>query len=35
MLVDSREIVSRFELAAWDWDYYSDKVRQERYEFDA
>ena len=24
-----------FELAAWDWDYYSEKVRQERFEFDA
>jgi len=23
-----------FELAAWDWDYYSEKVRQERYAFD-
>ena len=23
-----------FELAAWDWDYYSQKVRQERYAFD-
>lgn len=24
-----------FELAAWDWDYYADKVRAERYAFDA
>ena len=24
-----------FELAAWDWDFYSDKVRRERFEFDA
>ena len=24
-----------FEVAAWDWDYYSEKVRQERFEFDA
>jgi peptidyl-dipeptidase Dcp len=23
-----------FELAAWDWDYYSEKVRQQRYAFD-
>lgn len=23
-----------FELASWDWDYYADKVRQERYNFD-
>jgi len=23
-----------FELAAWDWDFYSEKVRQERYAFD-
>jgi peptidyl-dipeptidase Dcp len=23
-----------FELAAWDWDYYSEKLRQERYAFD-
>jgi peptidyl-dipeptidase Dcp len=23
-----------FELAAWDWDFYTDKVRQERYAFD-
>ncbi len=23
-----------FELAAWDWDFYADKVRQERYAFD-
>jgi len=23
-----------FKLAAWDWDYYSEKVRQERYAFD-
>ncbi len=23
-----------FELAAWDWDYYAEKVRRERYEFD-
>ena len=24
-----------FEVAAWDWDFYTDKVRQERYDFDA
>ena len=24
-----------FELAAWDWDFYAEKVRQERFEFDA
>ncbi len=24
-----------FELAAWDWDFYSEKVRRERFEFDA
>lgn len=24
-----------FELAAWDWDFYTEKVRQERYAFDA
>ena len=24
-----------FELAAWDWDFYAEKVRQERYAFDA
>lgn len=24
-----------FEVAAWDWDFYADKVRQERFEFDA
>lgn len=24
-----------FQLAAWDWDYYADKVRAERYAFDA
>lgn len=24
-----------FTLAAWDWDFYTDKVRQERYNFDA
>lgn len=24
-----------FELSAWDWDYYADKVRAERYAFDA
>lgn len=24
-----------FELAAWDWDFYTDKVRQERFQFDA
>ena len=24
-----------FELAAWDWDFYADKVRRERFEFDA
>ena len=23
-----------FELAAWDWDFYSEKVRQDRYNFD-
>ncbi len=23
-----------FELASWDWDYYTDKVRQQRYNFD-
>ncbi len=24
-----------FELAAWDWDFYAEKVRQQRYDFDA
>ena len=24
-----------FELASWDWDFYAEKVRQERYDFDA
>jgi peptidyl-dipeptidase Dcp len=24
-----------FQLASWDWDYYAEKVRQERYDFDA
>lgn len=24
-----------FELASWDWDYYAEKVRQQRYDFDA
>ena len=24
-----------FQLAAWDWDYYAEKVRQQRYDFDA
>ena len=24
-----------FELAAWDWDFYTERVRQERFEFDA
>ncbi len=24
-----------FELAAWDWDYYAEKVRKQRYDFDA
>ena len=24
-----------FELAAWDWDFYTDKVRRERFQFDA
>jgi peptidyl-dipeptidase Dcp len=24
-----------FELAAWDWDYYSEKVRKQRFDFDA
>ena len=24
-----------FEVAAWDWDFYAEKVRQERFEFDA
>ncbi len=31
-LVD--ETGDRFELAAWDWDYYADKVKRSRYEFD-
>jgi peptidyl-dipeptidase Dcp len=31
-MIDAEE--GGFELAAWDWDYYSDKVRQERYAFD-
>ena len=35
---DLQEIIDAeggfFELAAWDWDFYSEKVRQERYAFD-
>ena len=31
-MIDAEE--GGFELAAWDWDYYSEKVRQERYAFD-
>src|SRR5260370_24925351 len=25
---------SRFQIAAWDWDFYSEKVRKARYDFD-
>ncbi len=25
----------KFKLASWDWDYYAEKVRQQRYDFDA
>ena len=31
-MIDAEE--GGFELAAWDWDFYSEKVRQERFEFD-
>ena len=32
-LIDAEN--SGFELAAWDWDFYTEKVRSERYSFDA
>ena len=31
-MIDSKG--GNFELEAWDWDFYSEKVRQERFEFD-
>jgi peptidyl-dipeptidase Dcp len=37
--VDIQEIINAqggdFELASWDWDFYAEKVRQQRYNFDA
>ncbi len=36
---DMQEIIDAeggdFELASWDWDFYAEKVRQQRYDFDA